>query len=113
MGAAVGWQVLASHQWLVRDLPADLPCASALADISLSLVLIVGNIPCVLFVTGAAASVTPAGLATPSQFFRVLFPAMLCVLIVFRTGVAVSKESLSRGFGVVLLVVYILTTLVS
>ena len=67
----------------------------------------------VLFVAGAAASATPGGLSTSPHFFKVLFPAMLGVLIAFRIGVVVSKERLSRVFGVVLLVVYILVTLVS
>jgi len=67
----------------------------------------------VLFVTGAAASVTPGGLHAPSHFFCVLFPAMLGVLIVFRIGVVFSKDKLKRPFGVVLLVVYVVATLLS
>ena len=67
----------------------------------------------VLFVTGAAASVTPGGLSAPSHFFRVLFPAMLGVLIVFRIGVVLSKDKLKRPFGVILLAVYVAATLLS
>ena len=71
------------------------------------------NILNVLFVTGAAASVTSGGLAAPPHFFRVLFPAMLGVLIVFRIGVALSKDKLGRPFGVILLAVYAVATFLS
>ena len=61
----------------------------------------------VLFVAGASAAVTPAGLDASPSFFRVLFPGMLLVLIVFRVGVFVSKDEMKRGFGVVLIVIYV------
>ena len=67
----------------------------------------------VLFVTGAAASVTPGGLQAPNHFFRVLFPAMLGVLIVFRIGVVFSKDKLKRPFGLILLAVYVVATFLS
>lgn len=67
----------------------------------------------VLFVTGAAAAVTPQGLVASPQFFRVLFPAMLFVLIVFRIGIFLSGDRLKRGFGVVLLGTYLLATVFS
>jgi len=38
----------------------------------------------VLFVAGASAAVTNGGLVTSAHFFRILFPAMLLVLVVFR-----------------------------
>jgi len=60
----------------------------------------------VLFVAGAAAAVTPAGLVADPQFFRVLFPVMLFILIVFRTGIFFSGESMKRPFGFVLLGAY-------
>ena len=64
----------------------------------------------VLFVAGAAAAVTGEGLAAPTHFFRILFPAMLFILIVFRIGVFASGESLKRPFGAVLIGAYILVT---
>jgi len=67
----------------------------------------------VLFVAGAAAAVTPGGLPAPAHFFRLLFPAMLLVLVVFRIGVLTSGSHLRRPFGVVLLAVYTIVTVVS
>ena len=61
----------------------------------------------VLFVAGTAASVTAAGLEAGANFFTVLFPAMLLVLIVFRAGVIVSGDTLRRPFGYVLLAAYL------
>lgn len=61
----------------------------------------------VLFVVGAAASVTPAGLEAGQNFFTVLFPAMLFILIVFRVGVIVSGDILRRSFGYVLIAAYL------
>ena len=61
----------------------------------------------VFFVAGAAASVTSEGLEAPVQFFRLLFPAMLFILVVFRSGVALSGTHLQRPFGFVLLGCYL------
>jgi len=61
----------------------------------------------VLFVSGAAAAVTPGGLAAPPYFFKVFFPGMLVILLIFRIGVAVSGERLKRSFGVLLFCVYL------
>jgi cation:H+ antiporter len=71
------------------------------------------NILNVLFVAGAAASMTSGGLAAPAPFFQVLFPAMLFVLAVCWVGVNYSKTKLRRSFGFILLAAYILTTTVS
>jgi cation:H+ antiporter len=60
----------------------------------------------VLFVSGVAAAVTPAGLYAEPRFFYLLFPAMLGVLIVFRLAVACCREYLSRWAGFVLLTIY-------
>jgi cation:H+ antiporter len=60
----------------------------------------------VLFVAGTSAAVTPGGLTADPFFFRLLFPGMLLVLLVFRVGVFLSKDEMKRPFGVVLLVVY-------
>lgn len=67
----------------------------------------------VLFVAGLAAAFTPAGLTADPQFFRVLFPAMLFVLIVFRVGIFFSGDRLKRPFGIVLLVAYVVVTAAS
>jgi cation:H+ antiporter len=68
----------------------------------------------VLFVAGAAASVTKGGLIAPVHFFELLFPAMLLVLLIFRIGIQFSsKGMLNRRFGLVLLTVYLLVTYLS
>ena len=67
----------------------------------------------VLFVAGAAAAVTEGGLNASPHFFRLLFPAMLLILIVFRIGVMVSGTQLKRPVGVILIGVYLLVTIVS
>jgi cation:H+ antiporter len=60
----------------------------------------------VLFVSGAAAAVTSAGLDAGPQFFRVVFPMMLFMLTVFRVGIFISGSHMRRPFGWVLLVAY-------
>ena len=60
----------------------------------------------VLFVAGASAAVTTAGLNAPAEFFKFQFPAMLLVLVIFRIGIAFCKNDLGRGFGAMLLAVY-------
>ncbi len=68
----------------------------------------------VLFVAGAAASVTKGGLIAPVHFYELLFPAMLLVLVVFRIGIEFSsKGKLNRQFGLVLLTVYLMVTYLS
>jgi cation:H+ antiporter len=67
----------------------------------------------VLFVAGAAASVTRPGLLAPPHFFHTLFPAMLLILAVFRVGIHFSGAHLKRGFGLALLGLYMGTTLLS
>lgn len=65
----------------------------------------------VLFVAGAAAAVTPEGLNASTHFMRVMFPAMLFVLIVFRVGVMVSKTHLrAKPVGVILLLAFVVAT---
>ena len=67
----------------------------------------------VLFVAGAAAAVTGGGLEAPTHFFRLLFPLMLFILVVFRVGIFVSGDSLKRPFGVILIAAYLLVTILS
>jgi cation:H+ antiporter len=61
----------------------------------------------VLFVVGMAAAVTPLGLEASTNFFTVLFPAMLFILIMFRVGVIVSGDVLRRPFGYLLITAYV------
>ena len=67
----------------------------------------------VLFVAGAAAAVTGGGLEAPTHFFRLLFPLMLFILVVFRVGIFVSGDSLKRPFGVILIAAYLFVTILS
>ncbi|MDA1017784.1 MAG: sodium:calcium antiporter [Planctomycetota bacterium] len=68
----------------------------------------------VLFVAGVAAVVTPSGLDTSPHFFRILFPAMMCILIVFRVGVMASKEHLKFGqVGWILLLGFVVATILN
>jgi len=60
-----------------------------------------------LFVAGASAAVTPAGLVVAPSFFTLAFPAMLFVLFVFRAGILVCREVLPRKFGLILLAAYL------
>ncbi len=67
----------------------------------------------VLFVAGAAAAVTPAGLRADGHFFSMLYPIMIFLLVVFRLGIFFSGESLRRPFGIVMLAAYFLYVIVS
>jgi cation:H+ antiporter len=67
----------------------------------------------VLFVAGAAAAVTQGGLNASAHFFRLLFPAMLLTLIVFRIGIMASGAQLKRPVGMMLIGVYLLVTILS
>ncbi len=64
----------------------------------------------VLFVAGTSAAVTKGGLDAPVQFFQLLFPAMLFILIAFRIGIFCSGDQLKRPFGIILLGIYLLVT---
>jgi cation:H+ antiporter len=67
----------------------------------------------VLLVSGLSAAVTPGGLVASSEFFLLLFPAMLAILAVFRIGIAFSGNTLSRPFGALLLGIYVTITILS
>jgi cation:H+ antiporter len=67
----------------------------------------------VLFVAGMAASVTTGGLAAEPHFFKLLFPGMLFILIVFRLSLSFSKTVLKRPIGFILLGTYLLITILS
>lgn len=62
----------------------------------------------VLFVAGASASVTGIGLGADETFFRVQFPFMLLVLVLFRVGIVTARnDRLARPFGIALLTSYL------
>lgn len=67
----------------------------------------------VLFVAGAAASVTHGGLEAPVHFFKLLFPAMMGTLIIFRLGIHYSGNVFKKQFSIMLLSIYALVTLSS
>ena len=68
----------------------------------------------VLFVAGAAAAITPEGLAVDTSFFFVQFPAMLFILIVFRLGIWTARDgTFRRPFGFILLGTYLVVTVIS
>lgn len=61
----------------------------------------------VLFVAGASAAVTPEGLKASPGMFKVTFPAMILILLLFRVGVSMSGDRLRRPLGAMLLIVYL------
>jgi len=67
----------------------------------------------VLFVVGAAASVTKGGLHVDTNFFYILFPAMIFVLLVCKLAISFSKDSLKRPVGIILLSAYLIVTVTS
>ncbi len=73
--------------------------------------IIGANILNVLFVAGASAIVTSGGLAAPALFFKLLFPAMMGTLIIFRLGVHYSGSVFKKEFSIVLLSIYAIVTL--
>ncbi|QDT00497.1 sodium:calcium antiporter [Adhaeretor mobilis] len=64
----------------------------------------------VLFVAGLSAAVTKTGLDAPPWFFKVQFPAMLLILLLFRVGVVTSGTRMKKGFGWLLLIAYLVYT---
>ena len=61
----------------------------------------------VLFVTGLSAAVTPSGLQVPSNFYGLHFPAMLIILVTFRTFTLSKDHKISRLDGGILLGAYL------
>ncbi len=61
----------------------------------------------VLFVAGASAAVTQGGLVASPNFFKLLFPAMIVLLVILRLSIVFSKENLSKVGGALLLLGYI------
>ena len=67
----------------------------------------------VLFVAGASASVTSGGLEAPDHFFKLLFPAMIGTLIIFRLGIYYSGSVFKKQFSLMLLGIYAIVTVSS
>lgn len=67
----------------------------------------------VLFVAGASSAFTPGGLDATVPFFKLYFPSMLLILVVFRIGISVSGDRLKRRFGAVMLGTYLFVTAAS
>lgn len=67
----------------------------------------------VLFVIGSSVAVTKGGILVPPVFFKLYFPAMIFVLLLFRVGTMISKTHLKRSFGLILLASYILVSVFS
>lgn len=60
----------------------------------------------VLFVVGTSASVTAGGFDVPVLFFKLLFPAMMGTLIIFKLGIHYSGAVFKRQFSFMLLGIY-------
>ncbi|HLV10003.1 MAG TPA: calcium/sodium antiporter [Halanaerobiales bacterium] len=67
----------------------------------------------VLFVIGAAATVTPAGLLVPFYFYKLQIPAMLIILISFRFFSTRKKRAISSKEGLVLVSIYCIYLILS
>jgi cation:H+ antiporter len=64
----------------------------------------------ILFVTGAAAAVTPAGLTVPRYFYYFHLPFMMVILIFFKTFLSTGRAEINRIEGSVMLLLYVLFT---
>ena len=71
------------------------------------------NILNVLFVVGAAGAVTRGGLSADPMFFILLFPTMLLLMLTLRIGLLPGQDRLGRSYGVVMLAIYVVYTVVS
>lgn len=67
----------------------------------------------ILFVIGAATSFSRGGIIVEPSFFKLYFPTMIFILLIFRIGTLLYKDKLKRPFGVVLLMAYILISALS
>ncbi|NLM00743.1 MAG: calcium/sodium antiporter [Treponema sp.] len=71
------------------------------------------NVLNILFVIGTSVTIKHAGLNVDKRFFIVQFPAMLFILLIFHGGVNLSKGSIKRPVGIILLVTYIMVIISS
>lgn len=63
----------------------------------------------VLFVAGAAAALTPGGLAVTPEFFILQYPAMLAILVIFRSILLTNRsDRFPRAGSALLLLLYLL-----
>lgn len=69
--------------------------------------IIGANILNVLFVVGAAASVTVGGLRVPVNFYQLQFPTMLLILLLFNVFARTKDAVISKLEGLVLVVIYL------
>lgn len=69
--------------------------------------IIGANILNVLFVTGVSAAVTPSGLIVPDMFYRIHFPTMALILILFKIFTSNKATIINRKQGIVLFVIYL------
>ncbi len=71
------------------------------------------NILNILFVIGISSTFSRKGIEVTKDFFTFYFPVMLLVLGIFSVGALKAKEKFGRGFGFILLIVYIFITVKS
>ncbi len=70
--------------------------------------IIGANILNVLFVIGVSAAVTPNGLLVPSLFYKIHFPVMGLILILFKIFTSNKATSIIRKQGLLLFCIYLL-----
>ncbi len=69
--------------------------------------IIGANILNVLFVIGVSAAVTPRGLLVPDLFYKVHFPTMALILILFKIFTSNKATIINRKQGSALLLIYL------
>lgn len=67
----------------------------------------------VLFVVGASAAVTRGGLNVPPDFFKLHFPVMIILLLLFRYFTTKKYKEINKMSGMILLAIYIAYVFVS
>lgn len=68
----------------------------------------------VLSVLGISLMVTPKGFSVGPEFYRIFFPSMLLILVIFQGSTYLAKgKPLGRKVSVILLAFYVATTVVS
>lgn len=75
--------------------------------------IIGANILNILFVVGAATSLSPRGLSVPSYFYWFQLPVMLLVLLIFTLCMYLGKAVIGRVTGFILLLFYSIFTVFS
>jgi len=67
----------------------------------------------ILLVAGASASVTPRGLVASGEFFTLIFPAMIGLMLIFQVSTFICKTHLTKWTGAALLGGYLVYLLLS